>query len=131
MHELVSRTTYSRFHGIAVVRDFVEAPSQMLENCSWIPACLRSFSSHYKTGELIPEDMIRSLVDSKHTGVALKMLGQLDYSIFDMAVHTQLMHEKELDCADFFGSIFRDLSSVKGPEAVGIKSWVVKADIRD
>ena len=47
IHDLVSRTRYSRFHGTNTVRDFVEAPSQMLENWCWTPSQLRSLSRHY------------------------------------------------------------------------------------
>lgn len=58
IHDLVGRTTYSRFHGTSVVRDFVEAPSQMLENWCWTPSQLKSLSNHYSTGEKIPDDLI-------------------------------------------------------------------------
>ena len=47
IHDLVSKTTYSRFHGTSTVRDFVEAPSQMLENWCWTPSQLKSLSKHY------------------------------------------------------------------------------------
>ncbi|KAI5289207.1 hypothetical protein KEM52_000864, partial [Ascosphaera acerosa] len=47
IHDLVARTKYSRYHGTDVVRDFVEAPSQMLENWCWTPSQLRSLSHHY------------------------------------------------------------------------------------
>merc|ERR1711939_383107 len=46
IHDLVSRTTYSRFHGTNTVRDFVEAPSQMLENWCWTPSQLKALSRH-------------------------------------------------------------------------------------
>ena len=49
IHDLVSRTTYSRFHGTNTVRDFVEAPSQMLENWCWTPSQLKALSRHYST----------------------------------------------------------------------------------
>src|ERR1700710_539547 len=47
IHDLAGRTKYSRFHGTSVVRDFVEAPSQMLENWCWTPSQLKSLSKHY------------------------------------------------------------------------------------
>jgi metallopeptidase MepB len=122
MHDLVSRTTYSRFHGILVVRDFIEAPSQMLENWCWIPSCLRSFSSHYETGDFIPEDMIKSLIDAERNDDALGMLGQLDFGIFDMTIHTQPVHEKEINYSELFGSLFRKFTDIKGLEALGILS---------
>lgn len=122
MHDLVSRTTYSRFHGISVVRDFVEAPSQMLENWCWIPSCLRSFSSHYKTGEPIPEDMVKSLIAAERTNSAIDMMGQLDFALFDMTIHTQPVHEKTLDFSELFGALFRRFTAIKGVKALGISS---------
>ena len=53
IHDLVSKTIYSRFHGTSTVRDFVEAPSQMLENWCWTPSQLKALSHHYSS--LSPE----------------------------------------------------------------------------
>lgn len=47
-HGLLSRTEYARFHGTSVARDFVEAPSQMLENWCWEPKVLEMMSNHYE-----------------------------------------------------------------------------------
>ena len=122
MHNLVSRTIYSRFHGIAVVQDFVEAPSQMLENWCWIPSCLRSFSSHYKTGDPIPKDMVERLIDAERVNKSLGIIDQLDYSIFDMAIHTQSIHDKEVNYPELLGSFYRRSTGIKGPEALGMPS---------
>ena len=71
IHDLVARTTYARFHGTNVVRDFVEAPSQMLENWCWKPAQLKSLSSHYETGDKIPDELIEKLTKTKHVSICL------------------------------------------------------------
>ena len=61
MHGLCSsEPTFSRFAGTAVERDFVEAPSQMLENWCWDAGALARMSKHYKTGEPIPPALVKS-----------------------------------------------------------------------
>lgn len=61
-HGLLARTKYQMFHGTSVARDFVEAPSQMLENWCWEPKVLAMMSSHYKTGEALPPALIEKIV---------------------------------------------------------------------
>lgn len=66
-HGLLSRTKFARFHGTRVARDFVEAPSQMLENWCWEPKVLEKMSSHYEkqaplSGELIEKIIKRSIL---------------------------------------------------------------------
>ncbi|RAL61275.1 hypothetical protein DID88_010354 [Monilinia fructigena] len=109
IHDLSGRTRYSRFHGTNTVRDFVEAPSQMLENWCWTPSQLKNLSKHYLTGEPIPDDLIAKQISTKHVNAALFNLRQLHFGIFDMTVHTPKTHEE----AEAF-----KLS----PEALGAKS---------
>ncbi|CAZ79996.1 unnamed protein product [Tuber melanosporum] len=92
IHDLVSITYYSRFHGTNVVRDFVEAPSQMLENWCWTQSELTSLSSHYKTGEKIPQDMVKTIINTKHVNDALFNLRQLHFAFFDMEMHSYKNH---------------------------------------
>lgn len=89
IHDLVGTNDNSRFNGPgAVPWDFVEAPSQMLEFWTWNKNELESLSSHYKTGEKIPTDLLDSLVSTKHVNGALFALRQLHFGLFDMKVHT-------------------------------------------
>ncbi|KAL8280846.1 hypothetical protein RQP46_006850 [Phenoliferia psychrophenolica] len=88
-HGLLSRTQFSRFHGTSVARDFVEAPSQMLENWCWTPAQLKSMSSHYlRPDEKLPDELIESIVKSKCAGQGLFNLRQIFHARYDMLVHT-------------------------------------------
>ncbi|KAF3920209.1 Saccharolysin [Arthrobotrys entomopaga] len=115
IHDLVSRTIYSRFHGTSVVRDFVEAPSQMLENWCWEPEQLRKFSSHYDTKEPLPEDLIQKLVASKHVNAATFYLRQLFFGIFDMHVHTiQLPKDETLNSTVLYNSLRREICGFEG-----------------
>ncbi|KAK0622360.1 metallopeptidase MepB [Immersiella caudata] len=122
MHDLVSRTTYSRFHGVTVARDFIEAPSQMLENWCRVPSCLAALSSHYETGEPIPLDMLEGLIEANRESSALDMLDQLSYATFDMAIHTYPIHEKKPNYPELYGAVYREVTGVKGYEAFGKQS---------
>ncbi|CAI5757903.1 unnamed protein product [Candida verbasci] len=101
LHSLVSKTKYARFHGTRVERDFVETPSQMLENWCWKKDQIKQLSSHYKTGEQISDDLIDSLIRSKKVNVGLFTLRQLFFGLFDMKLHT-IDKESELEKLSLF-----------------------------
>ncbi|KAJ2605991.1 metalloendopeptidase [Coemansia sp. RSA 1722] len=63
-HFICSRTRWSDFFGTNTQWDFVEAPSQMLENWAWEPSVLQKIAVHYKTGEPLPEDLMNNLIAS-------------------------------------------------------------------
>jgi peptidyl-dipeptidase Dcp len=71
------------------VRDFVELPSQIMENWAVQKAYLESFAKHYETGEVIPQELIQKIVDSKNYLAAYANVRQLAYGISDMAWHNQ------------------------------------------
>ncbi|KAF2684460.1 zincin [Lentithecium fluviatile CBS 122367] len=140
IHDLVSRTTYSRFHGTNTVRDFVEAPSQMLENWCWTPSQLRSLSHHYsylssdyeaaykessgsdkKPSERIPNSLIANLISTKHVNDALFNLRQLHFGMFDMTVHEPKSHEavEKLDITTTYNKLRKEISQLDGPEVLG------------
>ncbi|KZM28219.1 Saccharolysin [Ascochyta rabiei] len=140
IHDLVSRTTYSRFHGTNTVRDFVEAPSQMLENWCWTPSQLRSLSYHYShlspeyeqaylessgtdkkpSDERIPNSLISKLINTKHVNDALFNLRQLHFGTFDMTIHEPSSHEEieKLDITQLYNSLRQEISQLDGPEAL-------------
>jgi metallopeptidase MepB len=121
IHDLAGRCRYARFHGTSTVRDFVEAPSQMLENWCWTPKQLKSLSGHYETGVKIPDDLIEKLVSTKHVNDALFNLRQLHFGLFDMAVHTPKSHEEieNMDISKLYNELRVEISGMKGPEALG------------
>lgn len=88
IHDLVSETRYGRFHGATTSRDFVEAPSQMLEFWTWLAPELKRLLLHYVTGKPLEDDLIKSLVALKHVNGALANLRQLHFGLFDMAIHS-------------------------------------------
>lgn len=141
IHDLVSVTTYSRFHGTNTVQDFVEAPSQMLENWCWNPSQLKFLSKHYSTlspeylatwkenapgqsqpPEKIPDELVENLIKTKHVNDALFTLRQLHYGIFDMTVHEPKSHEEleKTDCTELFNTLRTEISGLDGPEVLGM-----------
>lgn len=126
IHDLAGRVKFSRFHGTSTVRDFVEAPSQMLENWCWTPSQIKSLSGHFETGEKIPDDLIQKLVATKNVNGALFNLRQLHFGIFDMAVHSPKSHEEamELDPSKLYNELRTELVGFSGPEEQGEPRWV-------
>jgi metallopeptidase MepB len=127
IHDLAGRCRYSRFHGTSTVRDFVEAPSQMLENWCWTPSQLRALSSHYQTKSPIPDDLIEKLIATKHVNDALFNLRQLHFGIFDMAVHTPASHEEleKLDLSKLYNELRSEIAGLDGPEVLGEPRYVI------
>ncbi|KAL5513671.1 PRD1 [Sanghuangporus vaninii] len=116
-HGLLSKTRFSRFHGTSVARDFVEAPSQMLENWCWEPKVLKQMSQHFKTKEPLSDDLIKKIIDSRYINVGLFYLRQLFFAKFDIKVHTD---REPTDYTALWNNLRESVSLVKGsdvPEA--------------
>ena len=88
MHQLCSRARLVHFAGTRVERDFVEAPSQMLENWCWQPAALHRMSRHHETGAPIPEPLLAALLRSRHANQGVLNMRQVVLGTFDQAIHT-------------------------------------------
>jgi len=87
LHNALTRVALPRFSGAQTERDFVEAPSQIMENWMWEPAVLQRFARHYQTGEPIPGELVEKMVAARDQNVALKTLRQVFYGHYDLAVH--------------------------------------------
>lgn len=93
MHSILTRAKYSRFAGTSVPRDFVEAPSQMLENWVWDKTVLDSFAADYRDpSRKIPEEILRQLKEAKRSSIAHFYRRQFSFGILDLTLHTQI-HE--------------------------------------
>ncbi len=87
LHQTLTRAPYLRFSGTRVERDFVEAPSQMLEHWCWEPDVLQAFSRHHDSGEPLPSDLLSRMVDAKNVGSGIAALRQIYFGRLDLAYH--------------------------------------------
>lgn len=88
LHGLLSKCTYAYLSGTSVPRDFVELPSQIMENWASEPEVLKTYAKHYKTGEVIPESLIRKMQAAEKYGQGFATTEYLASSILDLDYHT-------------------------------------------
>jgi peptidyl-dipeptidase Dcp len=91
LHGMLSDCNYESLSGTNVKRDFVELPSQLMENWSWEKEWLDMWASHYETGEKIPENILNRLKESLTYNEGYSCMRQLGFGLLDMAWHT--LHE--------------------------------------
>lgn len=100
MHSMVSETELAAFSGTNVATDFVEAPSQIMENWAWQKSVLSGFAKHYKTGEVIPDDLLDKMIASKNANSGLLALQQVFYGSFDFALNNGFQCKSPQDIVD-------------------------------
>lgn len=88
LHGMLANTTYKSLSGTSVYRDFVELPSQVLENWCFEKECLDLFAFHYETGEVIPSELVEKIKESSNFREATGILRQLNFGMLDIAFHT-------------------------------------------
>lgn len=88
LHGMLSDCTYASLSGTNVYRDFVELPSQIMENWATEKAFLDDWAVHYQTGEKIPAELVQKLVDASNFNAGYACLRQLSFGLQDMAFHT-------------------------------------------
>jgi len=88
LHGMLANTTYPNLSGTSVYRDFVELPSQILENWAIEKDFLDQFATHYQTGEPIPQSMVQSIIDSRNFLAGNLSIRQLSFGLVDMAWHS-------------------------------------------
>ena len=89
LHGIFAATTYPSMGGTNVYRDFVELPSQLMENFLPKKEFLATFAYHYETGELIPDELIERIVRAQNYNVAYGCIRQLSLGMLDMAWHSR------------------------------------------
>ena len=88
LHGIFAQGRYGSLTGTNVSRDFVELPSQIMENWAFEPEYLNSFAKHYQTGEAIPAELIEKIVAAKNYLAGYAQVRQLHYGLLDMSWHT-------------------------------------------
>lgn len=87
LHGMLANTTYKALSGTSVYWDFVELPSQILENWCYEKETLEFFATHYQTGEVIPMDLIKKIKKSSTFHEGMQTLRQISFGLLDMAWH--------------------------------------------
>ncbi len=88
LHGMLSNTRFESLSGTNVWWDFVEMPSQFMENYAVEKDFLSTFALHYQTGEPIPDDLIARIVSSRNFNVAYACMRQVSFGLLDMAYYT-------------------------------------------
>ena len=88
LHGMLAEGRYPSLTGTNVARDFVELPSQLMENWAFEPQWLHTFARHWRTGEPIPDDLVARLVAARNYHAAYFQVRQLRFGLLDLAWHT-------------------------------------------
>ncbi|PYH94522.1 zincin [Aspergillus ellipticus CBS 707.79] len=133
IHDLLGKSQYAMFSGHRTVRDFVEAPSQLLEYWCWVPACLRQLSCHYsylpeyadrgegskaKPPKEIPDALVEGLVAAKQVNQGILTLRQVAFSKFDMEIHSRTFasySDAQPPVAEVYNSSLSNMTLLRGP----------------
>lgn len=106
LHGMLAEGRYKSLTGTNVVRDFVELPSQLMENWAYEPEWLGTFARHWQTGEVIPQEYIDRIVAARNFLAGYAQVRQLQFGITDMAWHT-LTQAPEGDLVAFEQEVLR------------------------
>ncbi|MFT5738204.1 MAG: oligopeptidase A [Maribacter sp.] len=87
LHGMLANTTYPSLSGTSVYWDFVELPSQVMENWCYEQEALELFAKHYETGEVIPMELVRKIKESATFQEGMQTLRQLSFGLLDMSWH--------------------------------------------
>lgn len=96
LHQTLTTARYVRFSGTSVERDFVEAPSQIMQHWTWRADVLSTFARHHSTGDPIPAELVAQLEAARRLNVALDKLRQMTFGLLDQELHGPAA-DKDLD----------------------------------
>ena len=88
LHGMLANTVYPSLSGTSVYWDFVELPSQVMENWCYEPEALALFAKHYQTGEIIPQEYVEKIKESASFQEGMATMRQLSFGLLDMAFHS-------------------------------------------
>jgi thimet oligopeptidase len=113
MHHLLTTAKYASYAGTSVARDFVEAPSQMLENWVWDEEMLGILSGHYKDSKKkLPKEHLDNLLKAKQHLIAYDSTRQFCIALFDLQLHTK----KIKDVSGLFDKLMYEYTGIKRPK---------------
>ncbi|MBI4402960.1 MAG: Zn-dependent oligopeptidase [Deltaproteobacteria bacterium] len=115
-HQVLTKAKYATFSGTSVKTDFVEAPSQMLENWVWEKGPLQKLSGHYlDTSKKLPDELLDKMVKARLLNAGIKNLRQLSFGLIDMTYHTT----EHVDSTEIYQRFIRDVMLIPlQPDAI-------------
>ena len=121
LHGILAEGRYASLTGTSVPRDFVELPSQILENWGYEPEYLNSFAKHYQTGEQIPAELIEKIVAAKNYLAGYGQVRQLHFGYIDMNWHS-LTSVPEMSVIEFEQSVLAPYATLPAVENTGFST---------
>jgi len=121
LHGMLAKGRYPSLTGTSVSRDFVELPSQIMENWAFEPEYLNSFAKHYQTGEPIPAELIEKIVAAKNYLAAYGQVRQLHFGYLDMAWHS-LKEVPEMGTVEFEQSVLAPYAVMPSAEGAAFST---------
>lgn len=116
MHQTLTRAPYASLSGSGVARDFVEAPSQMLENWVWRPEILRKISGHWQdSSRKLPAELLEQLLRARDFGRGTFYAKQSLYARWDMAMHS-VREDEAVDAQGLYDRMYEETVGLKPPQ---------------
>ena len=106
----LATSKYASLTGDNVAWDYIETHSQLLENWAWQPQVLKKISSHYQTGQQIPDELINSMVKSRHAGEATAFLRQNFLGQFDLEAHAK---NRRVNTTKLYAKMMKDITGIE------------------
>jgi oligopeptidase A len=116
LHQLLSRVEVRSLAGTSVAWDFVELPSQIMENWCWEREALDLFARHYQTGAAIPEELFQRMVRARAYRGANAQMRQLGFAVVDLKVHREYEPARDGDVIAWSRSILQQFNPATLPE---------------
>lgn len=116
LHHMLTQIDVAAVSGInGVAWDAVELPSQFMENWAWEKSVLENFSSHFQTGEKLPEAWIDSLLAAKTYQAAMAMVRQIEFSMFDFRLHMEFGNPEFPGVQTFLEQVRKEVAVLQPP----------------